>query len=215
MACHLDHKWLVLIVRCLQLRLLPLPPVLQFHQIDLDWIGVSQRNESTALPYGVGMNTIVETRFFARKVQGIWTTTEYEKFLTYISRYPNAGKLIPGTGGVRKIRWEAKGVGKRGGTRVVYYNKTMSEIWLLTLYVKIDTENIPANELEKWLTIEKERFNELVLRLFHTELEAVYEEALRKEFDNFGIPFDCQVKLNIFYDGEQLNKFYKPVCLQL
>ena len=40
-------------------------------------------------------------------------------------------------------------------------------------------------------------------------LEAVYEEALRKEFDNFGIPFDCQVKLNIFYDGEQLNKFYR------
>ena len=101
------------------------------------------------MPYGVGMNTIFEIRFFARKVQGIWTTTEYEKFLTYISRYPNAGKLIPGTGGVRKIRWEAKGVGKRGGTRVIYYNKTMSEIWLLTLYVKSDTENIPANELIK------------------------------------------------------------------
>lgn len=40
-------------------------------------------------------------------------------------------------------------------------------------------------------------------------LEAVYEEALRKEFDNLGIPFDCQVKLNIFYEGEQLNKFYR------
>lgn len=40
-------------------------------------------------------------------------------------------------------------------------------------------------------------------------LEAVYEEALRKEFDKLRIPFDCQVKLNIFYNGEQMNKFYR------
>ena len=45
--------------------------------------------------------------------------------------------------------------------------------------------NIPANELEKWMTIEKERFSELVLRLFHTELEAVYEEFNRAQ-DNDG-----------------------------
>lgn len=40
-------------------------------------------------------------------------------------------------------------------------------------------------------------------------LEAVYEEALKKEFDYSDIPFDSQVKLNIFYDGEQLNKYYR------
>lgn len=45
--------------------------------------------------------------------------------------------------------------------------------------------NIPANELEKWMAIEKERFSELVLRLFHTELEAVYEEFNRSQ-DNDG-----------------------------
>jgi len=45
--------------------------------------------------------------------------------------------------------------------------------------------NIPANELEKWMIIEKERFSELVLRLFHTELEAVYEEFNRSQ-DNDG-----------------------------
>ncbi|MGL2966977.1 insulinase family protein [Flavobacterium sp. XGLA_31] len=45
--------------------------------------------------------------------------------------------------------------------------------------------NIPSNELEKWLMIEKERFSELVLRLFHTELEAVYEEFNRSQ-DNDG-----------------------------
>lgn len=45
--------------------------------------------------------------------------------------------------------------------------------------------NIPNNELEKWLMVESERFNELVLRLFHTELEAVYEEFNRSQ-DNDG-----------------------------
>ena len=45
--------------------------------------------------------------------------------------------------------------------------------------------NIPSNELEKWMVIEKERFSELVLRLFHTELEAVYEEFNRAQ-DNDG-----------------------------
>ncbi len=44
-----------------------------------------------------------------------------------------------------------------------------------TVYVN----KIPANELDKWLTVESERFSKLVLRLFHTELEAVYEEFNR------------------------------------
>jgi len=40
-------------------------------------------------------------------------------------------------------------------------------------------------------------------------LESIYEEALKKEFFNSGIPFNNQVKLNVYYDGEKLNKFYK------
>ncbi|MEO7172175.1 insulinase family protein, partial [Flavobacterium sp.] len=49
------------------------------------------------------------------------------------------------------------------------------------LYETVYKNNIPANELEKWMTVEKERFSELVLRLFHTELEAVYEEFNRSQ----------------------------------
>lgn len=40
-------------------------------------------------------------------------------------------------------------------------------------------------------------------------LEAVYEEALKREFINSNIPFECQVKLHIFYNGEQLDKYYR------
>ncbi|NLP58111.1 pitrilysin family protein [Lutibacter sp. B1] len=50
-----------------------------------------------------------------------------------------------------------------------------------TVYVN----KIPSNELDKWLTLEKERFSQLVLRLFHTELEAVYEEFNRSQDSDF------------------------------
>ncbi|OYU78894.1 MAG: peptidase M16, partial [Flavobacterium sp. BFFFF1] len=59
---------------------------------------------------------------------------------------------------------------------------TNAHTWLNETVYK---NNIPANELEKWMVIEKERFSELVLRLFHTELEAVYEEFNRAQ-DNDG-----------------------------
>lgn len=49
--------------------------------------------------------------------------------------------------------------------------------------------NIPSNELEKWLKVEKERFSELVLRLFHTELEAVYEEYNRAQDNDSRLVF--------------------------
>jgi predicted Zn-dependent peptidase len=59
---------------------------------------------------------------------------------------------------------------------------TNAHTWLNETVYK---NNIPSTELEKWMVIEKERFSELVLRLFHTELEAVYEEFNRAQ-DNDG-----------------------------
>lgn len=59
---------------------------------------------------------------------------------------------------------------------------TNAHTWLDETVYK---NNIPSNELEKWLKVEKERFSELTLRLFHTELEAVYEEFNRAQ-DNDG-----------------------------
>jgi hypothetical protein len=62
---------------------------------------------------------------------------------------PEAGAVIPGSGGVRKMRWAGSGRGKRGGLRIIYYwRKSASEIWMLTLYAKNEAESIPAHVLK-------------------------------------------------------------------
>ena len=65
-------------------------------------------------------------------------------------RDPETGDLIPGSGGVRKVRWGVKGRGKRGGIRVIHYARTrQGQIWMLTLYAKNVAETIPAHVLRQ------------------------------------------------------------------
>ena len=63
---------------------------------------------------------------------------------------PEAGAIIPGSGGVRKMRWAIAGRGKRGGLRVIYFLRTRhGQIWMLTLYAKNVAENISARVLKQ------------------------------------------------------------------
>lgn len=63
---------------------------------------------------------------------------------------PEAGDVIPGSGGVRKLRWGVAGRGKRGGLRVIYFLRLRNdEVWLLTLYAKHVADKIPAKVLKK------------------------------------------------------------------
>jgi len=65
-------------------------------------------------------------------------------------RTPKPAGWFPSSGGVRKLRWGMVGSGKRGGVRVIYYFKrSQDEIWLLTLYSKSATANIPAHVLRQ------------------------------------------------------------------
>jgi hypothetical protein len=68
------------------------------------------------------MRTVVETPIFQRYANGIWTQLEREKFINWIALNPEAGDLIQGSGGCRKVRWLTSGRGKRGGARVIYFN---------------------------------------------------------------------------------------------
>jgi len=63
---------------------------------------------------------------------------------------PEVGKVIPGSGGLRKLRWAAKGHGKRGGVRVIYFRWLADDkILLLDVYAKSKQEDLAADEIEK------------------------------------------------------------------
>jgi hypothetical protein len=65
-------------------------------------------------------------------------------------RNPEAGPVIPGSAGVRKLRWAVAGRGKRGGIRVIYVLRTrQGQIWMLTLCPKNVAESIPAHVLKQ------------------------------------------------------------------
>ena len=81
--------------------------------------------------------TVVETRPFIEDAERCLPDDERHELIAYIARNPTAGVLIPGTGGVRKIRWRAGGHGKRGGARVIYYyHSDRIPLFLLTVYAK-------------------------------------------------------------------------------
>ena len=69
---------------------------------------------------------------------------------SFLLQYPESGKVVRGSGGVRKVHWAMSGKGKSGGVRVIYYFKKLDdEIWLLTIYSKNEVENIPAHVLRQ------------------------------------------------------------------
>jgi hypothetical protein len=94
--------------------------------------------------------TVVETPLFQRLADDFWTEEERGAFVYFIAAHPEAGAVVPGSGGVRKVRWSMAGRGKRGGMRVIYFNRlSVGEIWLLVLYAKSEAENIPVHLLRR------------------------------------------------------------------
>ncbi|HEY0490814.1 MAG TPA: transcriptional regulator [Telluria sp.] len=96
------------------------------------------------------MLSIVETPRFVRMADTYWNEPDRLEFIDFIAGSPDAGAVIPGSGGLRKIRWGHTGRGKRGGVRVIYYNRLANgEIWLLAVYDKTVQENIPSHVLRQ------------------------------------------------------------------
>ena len=71
---------------------------------------------------------------------------EYAGLQNHLSQHPDAGALIPGTGGVRKVRWAGSGRGKRGGSRLIYYWDCGDRILMLYVYLKNERENLTEGQ---------------------------------------------------------------------
>jgi hypothetical protein len=94
--------------------------------------------------------TFIETKLFTRLVQNYFTDDEYAELQNSIVANPEAGDIIRGSGGVRKLRWGVAGRGKRGGVRVIYYLRLrQGQVWMLTLYAKNEADSIPGATLKK------------------------------------------------------------------
>jgi hypothetical protein len=87
--------------------------------------------------------TVVETEEFVGHSKAILTGAERDALVAHLGANPEAGQLVPGTGGVRKIRWAIRGHGKRGGARVIYYYYNQSiPLFLLDIYAKNEKTNL-------------------------------------------------------------------------
>lgn len=74
--------------------------------------------------------------FFTSEYPYYWTDEQYEEFKTFLAQNPTIGDVEPNSGGIRKVRC-SKGKGKKGGVRVIYYNRLANgQVWLLSLYSK-------------------------------------------------------------------------------
>jgi hypothetical protein len=94
------------------------------------------------------MFTVAETELFSRYASDYWTEAERGEFVAWLAANPESGDVIPNSGGCRKVRWMRRGIGKRGGVRVIYFNRLAEgRIWLLLIYGKNVQDNIPAHIL--------------------------------------------------------------------
>jgi hypothetical protein len=87
------------------------------------------------------MRVIALPEFLAR-AGGLLTMEERAEFADYIGANPQAGKVIPGLKGIRKVRWGRGNLGRRGGVRIIYlYVVVRNTIYLLTIYAKAQPED--------------------------------------------------------------------------
>ena len=87
----------------------------------------------------------IEFSHFAKNIHLIGSDEDYLAFQLHLMERPEDGAVIPGGGGLRKLRWAGSGRGKRGGLRIIYYYVTdEGQILLLHVYAKNEMDNLPA-----------------------------------------------------------------------
>ena len=91
--------------------------------------------------------SVIETPEFLSTTRKLMTEAERVLVVDYLAYNPMAGDLVPGTGGVRKIRWALEGRGKSGGARVIYfYHDADIPLFALTAFAKNEQADISADE---------------------------------------------------------------------
>lgn len=94
------------------------------------------------------IRTVVETHVFQKQAEAVWSQDERHAFIDWIAENPDAGDVIPGADGARKVRWKRSGSGKSGGARIIYFHLVDDEVVLLIMaYAKNECETVSAKEI--------------------------------------------------------------------
>ena len=98
------------------------------------------------------MFTFIESSPFERVCPVYLDDDEYAELQQFMMQNPEAGQVVPGSGGVRKLRWARPGMGKRGGLRVIYFvHHEAKEFGMLTIYAKAERDDVPGHILKQLL----------------------------------------------------------------
>ena len=102
------------------------------------------------------LHTVVETPEFLRRVQGLLTAADRSALINHLAANPDAGDVMPGTGGARKLWWAVRGKGKSGGVRVItFFSGPPVPVFVLTVFgkgEKINLSQAERNALRKVLS---------------------------------------------------------------
>ncbi len=100
--------------------------------------------------------TIIETPIFTREIGRLLDDDEYSRLQTFLAGHPAAGDLVPGSHGLRKLRWMVRGHGKRGGLRAVYYWHVPDTLFMLYPYRKSETKDLSRDQIRQLSLLVKE-----------------------------------------------------------
>jgi len=104
---------------------------------------------------------VIETQVFTKRVQALLTDEEYRDFQNFLAEHPDIGNIIQGSGGLRKVRWAAKGHGKRGGARVIYYWAVEKDrLFMLFIFAKNERADLSAAQIKALRRIVEEEYHE-------------------------------------------------------
>jgi hypothetical protein len=89
----------------------------------------------------------IETSIFTKEIQRLISDDTYRMLQSALILRPGAGSLIRGSGGLRKIRWNLPGTGKRGALRIIYYWQPPDSIFMIFPYKKTEQEDLTPDQL--------------------------------------------------------------------